>query len=58
MRRSELEKLTTVSVRSRLYVAVDEVLELLKAKETEAKADAEPDAPAVPRKVAAKDKPE
>ena len=44
MRRSELEKLTTVSVRGELYVKVDDVLEALKAKDAEAKAAAEPKA--------------
>lgn len=42
MRRSELEKLTTVSVGGRLYVAIDEVLEALKAKAADAKEAAEP----------------
>jgi hypothetical protein len=38
MRRSELEKLTTVSVRGELYVKVDEVVEALKAEKAEAEA--------------------
>lgn len=51
MRRSEIEKLTTVSVRGELYVKVDELLAALKAKEDEAKAAEKPAEPAraVPR---------
>ena len=40
IRRSEIEKLNTVSVGGYLYVRVDDVLEAIKAKEAEAKAEA------------------
>jgi bifunctional N-acetylglucosamine-1-phosphate-uridyltransferase/glucosamine-1-phosphate-acetyltransferase GlmU-like protein len=54
MRRSELEKLKTVSVRGELYVLIDDVVALAKAKDEEAKAT-EAEAPSVPRR--ADDKP-
>lgn len=54
MRRSELEKLKTVSVRGELYVLIDDVVALAKAKDEEARA-AEVAAPSVPRR--ADDKP-
>lgn len=50
MRRSELEKLPTVSVKSKLYVEIDALLEALKAKEAEAQTEAR----ALPRPAAEK----
>ncbi|MBP7572061.1 MAG: hypothetical protein KBA95_18550 [Acidobacteria bacterium] len=54
MRRREIEKLPTVSIRSRLYVEVDALLAALEAEER-ARADAETETPrSAPRKAAEK----